>query len=168
MTFPGAQTPATASLRAKASHSVCDALNRTATTANPESKSPYATWHGSHPPLVVVLPLLKPGYCKVSRESKSQANAHECFYLGPAPNYPRDSVRVLTKHRAVLITRNITWQHVWPEPPVPAQTIDSLSRNGGSIANDESTLDRGGAGVGNELVDERDDYLPHLNNLVLM
>ena len=39
--YPGAQLPATDSLWAEASHWACDALNRTATTANPESKSPY-------------------------------------------------------------------------------------------------------------------------------
>ena len=36
--FPGAHLPATESLWAEASHWACDALNRTATTANPENK----------------------------------------------------------------------------------------------------------------------------------
>ena len=66
--YPGAQLPATDSLWAEASHWACDALNRTATTANPESKSPYEMWYGRPPP-VVLLPFLKPGYCKVKREN---------------------------------------------------------------------------------------------------
>ena len=161
--YPGAQLPATDSLWAEASHWACDALNRTATTANPESKSPYEMWYGRPPP-VVLLPFLKPGYCKVKRENKAQAKAQECFYLGPAPNYPRDSVRVLTRHRTVLITRNITWQRVSPEPPVPAQMNDSLSmEEGGSEANDGSTSDQGGRGV----VDELDEGLACLNDLDL-
>ena len=39
--FPGAQAPATESLWAEASHWACDALNRTATSANAANKSPY-------------------------------------------------------------------------------------------------------------------------------
>jgi len=161
--YPGTQLPATESLWAEASHWACDALNRTATTANPESKSPYEMWYGRPPP-VVLLPFLKPGYCKVKRENKSQAKAQECFYLGPAPNYPRDSVRVLTRHRTVLITRNITWQRVSPAPPVPAQLSDSLSmEEGGSEADDASTSDQGGGGVVHEL----DKGLARLNDLDL-
>jgi len=63
-----------------------------------------------------------------------------------------------------LITRNITWQRVSPEPPVPAQMNDSLSmEEGGSEANDGSTSDQGGRGV----VDELDDGLARLNDLDL-
>ena len=73
---------------------------------------------------------------------------------------------MLTKHRTVFITRTITWQRVSPNPPVPAQTNDSLPmEDGGSIADDESTSDRGGGGGVEELVYELDDDLAHLNNL---
>ena len=105
--FPGAQFPATESLWAEASHWAYDALNRTATSANPAHKSPYEMWYGKHHP-VVLLPFLMPGYCKVKRENKSQAKAQECFFLAPAPSHPRDAVRVLTNHRALLITRHVT------------------------------------------------------------
>lgn len=70
--YPHAQLPGTEPLRAKAAHWACDALNRTATTANPGDKSSHEIWQGK-PPSVVLLPFLKPGYCKVRRESKSQA-----------------------------------------------------------------------------------------------
>ena len=57
---------------------------------------------------------------------------------------PRDSVRVMTSHRTVLITRHITWQRMSPAPPAPAQMHDSLStEEGGSEADDYSTSDRG-------------------------
>ena len=69
----------------------------------------------------------------------------KCFYLGPAPDHPRDAVRVLTKHRTLLITHHVTWQSVSPAPPAPAQMHDSLSEEeGGSEADDGSTSDRGG------------------------
>ena len=42
--FPHVQLPPTKSLRAEAIHGACDALNRTATTANPGNKSPHETW----------------------------------------------------------------------------------------------------------------------------
>ena len=146
---------------AETSHWTCDALNRTVTTANPENKSPYEMWFGNSLP-VVLLPFLKPGYCNVKRENKSQAKAHECLSLGPALNYSRDSVRVLITHRTVFITRITTWQRVSPAPPVPAQMHDSMcTEEGGSETNDKSTSNRGGGGV----VDELEDGLTHLNDL---
>ena len=159
--FPGAQLPATGSLWAEASHWACDALNRTAASANPANKSPYEMWYGNPPP-VVLLPFLKPGYCKVKREIKSQAKVQECFYLGPAPNHPRDAVRVLTKHRTLLVARHATWQRVSPSPHVPAQMHDSLSQEEeGSEADGESTSDGGGGGV----MDEQDKGLARLTDL---
>ena len=78
----------------------------------------------------------------------SQGKAQECFYLGPAPSHPRDAVRVLTKHRTLIITRHVTWQRVSPAPPVPAQMHDSLSQEEeGSKTDNESTSSRGGGGV---------------------
>ena len=157
----GAQLPPTESLWAKASHWAYDSLNRTATSANPTNKSPYEIWHGNPRP-VVLLPFLKPVCCKVKRENKSQPKAQECVYLGPAPNYPQDSVRVPTRDRTVLIMHHITWKRVSPAPLVPAQMLDSLStEEGGSEADDESTSDRGDGGV----VDQLDDGLTHLNDL---
>ena len=130
--FPGAQLPATGLLWAEASHWACDALNRTAASANPANKSPYETWYGNSAP-VVLLPFFKPGYCKAKRGNKSRAKAQEWFCLDPAPNHARDAVRVLTKHRTLLITRHITWQRVSPAPPVPAQMHDPLAQaEGGS------------------------------------
>ena len=80
--LPGAQLPATESLWTEASHWACDAVNRTATSTNPANKSPYDMWYGKLPP-EVLLPFLKPGYCKVKRENKSQAKAQEFFTWAP-------------------------------------------------------------------------------------
>ncbi|CAN0366564.1 unnamed protein product, partial [Laminaria digitata] len=43
--FPRVQLPPTKSLWAEAVHCACDALNHTATTANPGNKSPHETWY---------------------------------------------------------------------------------------------------------------------------
>ena len=76
----------------------------------------------------------------------------------------RPLLRLLSCIVYALITRNITWQRVSPEPLVPAQMNDSLSmEEGGSEANDGSTSDQGGRGV----VDELDDGLARLNDLDL-
>ena len=159
--FPGAKLPATESLWAEATHWACDALNRTATSANPANKSPYEMWCGKPPP-VVLLPFLKPGYCKVKRKNKSQPKAQECFYLDHAANLPRDAVRVQTKHRTLRITGHVSWQRVSPSPPVPAPMYDSLSQEeGGSEADDKSTSGGGGRGV----MDEEDEGLARLTDL---
>ena len=84
--FPAPNSPNVSSW-AEASHWACDALNRTATTANPESKSPHVAWLGSSP-LVVLLSFLKPGCCKVRRENKSQAKAQEWRNLALHPTTP--------------------------------------------------------------------------------
>ena len=115
-------------------------------SVNPANMSTYEMWYGNPPP-VVFLPFLKPGYCKVKRKNKSQPKVQELFYLGPAPNHPRDAVRLLTEHRTLRITRHVTWQRGSPLPLVRAPMHDSLSQEvGGSKADDKSTSDRGGGG----------------------
>ena len=109
----------------------------------------------------MLLHFLTPGYCKVKRENKSRAKAQGWFYLGLSPNYPRDAVRVLTKHRTLLITRHVTRQRVSPLPPVPAQMHDSLSQEEeGSEVDDENASDRGAGGV-----DEQDEGLARLTDV---
>ena len=85
----------------------------------------------------MLLPFLKPGYCTVKRKNKSHAKAQECFYRSPAPNHPRDTVQVLTKHRTLIIMRNVAWQRVSPASPVPAQMHDSLSQEAGEYEADD-------------------------------
>ena len=128
-------------------------------SANPSSRTRYGTVTTTR---VVLLPFVKPGYCKVRRENKSQAKANECFYLGPAPNHSQDAVRVLTKHRTLIITRHVTWQRVSSSPPVPAQMHDPLSQEKrGSEADDESRSDGGAGGV----MDKQDEGVARLTDL---
>ena len=53
-----------------------------------------------------------------------------------------------------------------PAPPVPAQTNDSLPTvEGGSIADDEGTSDRGGGGVEDELFVAAHDDMANSNGV---
>ena len=54
---------------------------------------------------------------------------------------------MLTEHRSLLITRNITWQPVSPSPPLPAKMHDSLSQEkAGSKGDDRARqIEMGGA-----------------------
>ena len=63
------QLPATESLWAGESQRTCDALFRTATSANAANKSPCEMWHCS-PPSAVSLHFLKPCYCNVKKEKQ--------------------------------------------------------------------------------------------------
>ncbi|CAM9165641.1 unnamed protein product, partial [Laminaria digitata] len=78
--FPLVQLPPTESLWAEAVHWSCDALNHTATTANPGNKSPHEMWHGAAAP-ASPHPFLRPAYCRWNRPSKSSPRVESCFYL---------------------------------------------------------------------------------------
>ena len=58
--FPHVELPPSETLWAEAVHWACEALNRTATTSNPGSKSPYEMWHGKAAP-ASPHPFLRPG-----------------------------------------------------------------------------------------------------------
>ena len=115
--YPGALSYP--SLWAEAVSWARNALNRTATKANPGEKPLYEMWNGS--PLLAgeVWYFLKPAIYRVKRENKSQSKAQDCYYVGPSVNHPRDCMRVFTTHRTILPTRNVTWQHVPRAPPAP-------------------------------------------------
>ena len=116
----GLGLPATEKLWPEAHSYACDALNRTATSSNPDYKSPYEMWYGKPPP-PTLLEWLQPCFYRVTRGSKTDAQAKPAFYLGPAKDHPRDCVRIYSKEtRQVLITRNVTWQHVPPATPSSA------------------------------------------------
>ena len=86
---------------------------------------------GRNSPLVVLLLFLKRCYSEVKKENEPRAKAPVCFHPGPAPNYHRDTVRVLTMQRTVVIMRSATLDRVLPAPPVPAEANDSLSTEKG-------------------------------------
>lgn len=63
---------------------VRDSLNETATSADPDNKTPFETWHGEYAKLQA-LPALQPGYYHATRKKKSDSKLAACFVLGPAP-----------------------------------------------------------------------------------
>ena len=107
--FPLVQLPPTESRWAEAVHWCCDALNHTATTANPGNKSPHEMWHGAAAP-ASPHPSLHPANCRWNRPSKSSPRAESCFYLGPGIDHPSDSLRMLTRGNRVVETRDVTWE----------------------------------------------------------
>ena len=94
----------------------CDALNRTATSANPENKSPFEMRYRKVPQSP--FPFLRQGYAKRNRLHKLYPKTILFFILGPAPNRPRDTIRVLTESNQIVDTRNVTWDRSFPTIPV--------------------------------------------------
>ena len=93
-------------------------------------------WFGS-PPSSSAFPFLKPGFRSVKKINKLQPKAVRCWYLGPAPNYPRDAMRILCKSGRVVATRHVTWDHVPTHiPSTPQQAIFAPREN--SSDGDES------------------------------
>ena len=90
--YPNEMFPRGKSLWAEQAHWACHALNCTATSANPGFKSSHEMRFGS-PPSSSPFPFLKQGFCSVKRRNKLQPKAVRCWYLGSAPNYPRDAMR---------------------------------------------------------------------------
>lgn len=85
--FSHVELPPTDSLWTEAMHWACDALNHTATVANPQNKSPHEMWYGTAEPASPHL-FLRPGYCRWERPSKYFPRAESCFYVGPGIDHP--------------------------------------------------------------------------------
>ena len=115
--FPLVQLPSTESLWAEAVPWSFDALNHTATTADPGNKSPHKMWHGAAAP-ASPHPFLRPAYCRRNRPLKLSPRAESCFYLGPGIDDPSDSLRMLTQGNRVLETLDVTWEATLDEEAV--------------------------------------------------
>ena len=124
--FPHVELPPSETLWAEAVHWACEALNRTAITSNPGSKSPYEMWHGKAAP-TSPHPFLRPRYCRWNRPSKSFPRWESSFYLGPGIDHLRDSLRMLTRANKVVEIRDVTWEAppVMEVPPVQLQQLAS-------------------------------------------
>ena len=77
--FSGMGIPLSDSLWAAQAYWACNALNFTATKANPKCKSPYEMWYGRTPPSP--FPFLKPGFVKRKRTNKLVPQAVPCSYV---------------------------------------------------------------------------------------
>ena len=76
--FPGFNVPEGPLWWAEAMSWACDAYNRTATVANPESRSPYEIFYGKNLETSPIH-LLEPGYYMSKRMNKMEPKARECF-----------------------------------------------------------------------------------------
>ena len=129
----------------------CDNLNRTATSSNKDMKSPCEMWHGEKPP-PALLQWFQPFFFKVKLKHKTDAQAKPGFYLGPAPNHPRDTHRILSQENGQMhITRDVTWRHVPTPAPLSAQQTLPAPVEGGeddeiAVEGREGTSIPGGGG----------------------
>ena len=171
--YPNGVFPRGKSLWAEQAHWACHALNWTATSANPGYKFPHEMWFGS-PPSSSSFPFLKPGFHSVKRRNKSKPKAVRYWYLGPAPNYPRDAMRILCKSGRVVATRHVTWDLVPTHiPSTPQQAIFATRENSGDgdefgegqppsaavKSRPTSSEDDGSGGEGHSGGDSTDDVL---------
>ena len=134
--FGHVQLPKTDKLWAEAMHWACEAMNHTACSANPDSKSPYEMWYGEPRP-ARPYPFLKPAYCRWQRPSKLLPKGESCFYVGPSRDHPRDCHRVLTRAGTIQETRDVTWE-VLPSqlPPLQPSLPIEVAEEGGEDSDD--------------------------------
>ena len=120
-------------------HNACDVLNRSATKSNKGMTTSYEMWHGVKPSTTLIQ-WLQPCFHRVKRKHKTDAQAKSGFYVGPARNHPRDSMRIYSLETGeIMISRDVTWRHV-PTPPltsVPQSISAPISERGET----ESTAD---------------------------
>ena len=104
--FSGMGIPLSGSLWAAQANWDCNALNFTATKANPKCKSPYEMWYGRFPSSPFLF--LKPGFVKRKRTNKLESRALPCFFVGQCRNCPLDSIRVILSSGTMINSRNVT------------------------------------------------------------
>ena len=155
VSFVGMDLPPMDRLWTDNHHNACDVLNRSATKSNEGMATPYEMWHGvKHSPTLIQW--LQPCLYRVKRKHKTDAQAKPGFYVGPARNHPRDSMRIYSQETGeIVISRDVTWRHV-PTPPLTSvpQSISAPSERGEteSTADEsregrEGTSRQGGGGV---------------------
>ena len=91
---------------------------------------------------------------------ETDAQAKPGFYVGPARNHPRDSMRIYSQETGeIAISRDVTWHHA-PTPPLTSvpQSISAPSERGETeTTTDESREGREGTSrQGGEGVEEPD------------
>ena len=163
VSFVGMDPPPMNRLWTDNHHNACDVLNRSATKSNKGMTTPYEMWHGVKPSPTLIQ-WLQPCFYMVKRKHKTDAQAKPGFYVGPARNHPRDSMRIYSQETGgIVISRDVTWRHV-PAPPLTSvpQPISAPSERGEtkSTADEsregrEGTSSQGGGGV--EESDSDDD-----------
>ena len=127
-------------------HNARDVLNRSATKSNKGMTTLYEMWHGLKPSPTLIQ-WLQPCFYRVKRKHKTDVQAKPGFYVGPARNHPRESMRIYAQEMGeIVISRDVTWRHV-PTPPLTSvpQSISAPSERGeAEITSDDSRAGREG------------------------
>ena len=85
-------------------------------------------WYGKVPPSP--LPFLKPGFVKRKRGNKLQPKAVPCCYIGPSPNHPRNSMRVMLRSGAMIDSRHVICACIPSLTTVPDCPVGSMLGRG--------------------------------------
>ena len=96
VSFVGMDLPPMDRLWTDNHHNACDVLNRSATKSNKGMTTPYEMWHGVKPSPTLIQ-WLQPWFYRVKRKHKTDAQAKPGFYVGPARNHPRYSMRIYSQ-----------------------------------------------------------------------
>ena len=128
LNFRGMGIPSGNFLWAAQTYWACHAPNSTATTSNPRCMTPYEMWYGKVPPSL--FSFLKPGFVKRKGGNKLEPKAVPCFYIGPSPNRPRDSMRVMSRSGAMIDSRYVIWACIPSLTPVPDYSVGSMIGRG--------------------------------------
>lgn len=123
-------------------------MNRTATTANDKSKTPYDLWYRRIPPSRV-FPLLRPCYCRVHGQSKALLKSEGGRYLETPIDHPQDSTRILSRGGGELqlhVASPRTHRHSGEGRVKPRPLFPSRCAGGGGqspVSHNYTTVSRG-------------------------
>ena len=171
----GMGIPLSDSLWAAHAYWACNALKSKASKANPKCKSPYEMWYGRTPPSP--FSFLKPGFVKSKRTNKLEPQAVLCFYVGPSPNRPRDSMRVMFSSGTMIDSRDVTWTSMPPlasvlyeqggQEPTEVQEMESVEgeTNPSDGESDEIQSDRQKSAGDEEDDDDEESTFPLVADL---
>ena len=121
----GVRDPDDSSFLMKSVFWASEGLNRSATMANSGMLSPHGVFFGIRPPMPV-LPFCKPEYHRVSRRSKMDPQARQCFFLIFGYNHGSDCFKIMdAETERVVHSRDVTWHQ--PRKPLisPAPIVGS-------------------------------------------
>ena len=102
-----------------------EGFNRSTTTANSGMLSPHEVFFGGRPPMPV-LPLCKPAYHRVPRQSKIDRQVRPRFFLNFEYSHGSDCFKIMDAEAGrVVHSRDVTWHQ-------PREPLISLAPTGGS------------------------------------
>ena len=121
----GVRDPNSSSLWMESVLWASEGFKRSATTANSGMLSPPEIFFGSRPPMPV-LPLCKPAYDRVPRQSKMDHQTPPYYFLNFGYNHGSDCFKVINAETGRIVhSRDVTWHQPREQLISPAPTVGS-------------------------------------------